>query len=144
MPLFFLFCLIYLVAERKAPVDTDGIPSSPIATVDHVAVFVTELLLHNVEITLGNIKYLEHFIFVEMRIGGAGLVGVADQGLKYHESFVLGLLHILFSRRSLFWRSETHVRAVEKSLCRILLDGFISVFSFGLAEGKSKTSLEMS
>jgi len=102
MPLFFRFCLGYLVAECKAPVDTDGIPSSPFATVDHVAVFVTELLLHNVKVTLGNIKYLEHFIFVEMRVEDAGLVGVADQGLKYHESFVFGLLHMLFSRTFVF------------------------------------------
>ncbi len=68
-----------------------------ISTIDYVAVFVTELLLHDVEIILGNTKHLEYFVFVEMRVKRTGLVGVADQGIKQYESFVIGLLHMLFS-----------------------------------------------
>lgn len=87
----------YLFTERIAVVYIDGIFSAPFKAVNHSATSVSELSLHYVEDMLANTKPPDQFVFIEMRIVVAGLVGVTKKDLKQYQAVIRRLLHSLHS-----------------------------------------------
>jgi hypothetical protein len=119
MPFFLCVCLDYLATELKASVYIDGISASLIKTVNQRAISVSELFVHDVENMFTNIESFEHFVFIKLRVGAAGQVGVTDKGLKQYKLIVPDLLHVLHVTppdASITWRRPVMIDSACQSM----------------------------